>query len=221
MRLRSLAGLALHNLADNELRSWLLGLCACVSPPLQSPPCSSCTAPRRACTWPPTASVPTSSSCRAAPRRRSTGRCSWARSQRPGCRAPTSLGSPPSRGVAVASPQVYLESLSHASCCAVSHMFIVAYDPRTDFTVEPWLHQELGGELGLNKRWAAATSRCRSTTTSCSTATPCGCAASSSRPAPTWTRASLSPCRPPTPWPRARTPRPLGRSSSPRTASPR
>jgi putative ABC transport system permease protein len=55
------------------------------------------------------------------------------------------------RGVAVASPQVYLESLSHASCCAVSHMFIVAYDPRTDFTVEPWLHQELGGELGLQQ----------------------------------------------------------------------
>ena len=28
MRLRSLAGLALHNLAGNELRGWLLGLCA-------------------------------------------------------------------------------------------------------------------------------------------------------------------------------------------------
>jgi putative ABC transport system permease protein len=54
-------------------------------------------------------------------------------------------------GVAVASPQVYLESLSHASCCAVSHMFIVAYDPRTDFTVEPWLRQRLGGDLGLEQ----------------------------------------------------------------------
>ena len=30
-------------------------------------------------------------------------------------------------------------------------MFIVAYDPRTDFTVEPWLHQELGGDLGLEQ----------------------------------------------------------------------
>ncbi len=54
-------------------------------------------------------------------------------------------------GVAVASPQVYLESLSHASCCAVSHMFIIAFDPRTDFTVEPWLKQSLGGTLGLQQ----------------------------------------------------------------------
>ena len=54
-------------------------------------------------------------------------------------------------GVAVASPQIYLESLSHASCCAVSHMFIVAFDPRTDFTVEPWLRQRLGGTLGLQQ----------------------------------------------------------------------
>jgi putative ABC transport system permease protein len=54
-------------------------------------------------------------------------------------------------GVAVASPQIYLVSLSHASCCAVSHMFIVAFDPRTDFTVEPWLHRRLGGTLGLQQ----------------------------------------------------------------------
>lgn len=55
------------------------------------------------------------------------------------------------RGVAVASPQIYLESLSHASCCAVSDMFIVAFDPRTDFTVEPWLRRQLGGTLGLEQ----------------------------------------------------------------------
>ena len=55
------------------------------------------------------------------------------------------------KGVAVASPQIYLESLSHASCCAVSHMFIVAFDPRTDFTVEPWLRRQLGGTLGLQQ----------------------------------------------------------------------
>ena len=54
-------------------------------------------------------------------------------------------------GVAVASPQIYLESLSHASCCAVSHMFIIAFDPRTDFTVEPWLRRSLGGTLGLQQ----------------------------------------------------------------------
>ena len=54
-------------------------------------------------------------------------------------------------GVAVASPQIYLESLSHASCCAVSHMFIVAYDSQTDFTVEPWLRQHLDSDLGLQQ----------------------------------------------------------------------
>ena len=53
-------------------------------------------------------------------------------------------------GVAVASPQIYLESLSHASCCAVSHIFI-AFDPRTDFTVQPWLKRALGGDLGLQQ----------------------------------------------------------------------
>ena len=54
-------------------------------------------------------------------------------------------------GVAVASPQLYLSSLSNASCCAVSDMFMVAFDPRTDFTVEPWLKQKLGHELRLGE----------------------------------------------------------------------
>ena len=54
-------------------------------------------------------------------------------------------------GVAVASPQLYLSSLSNASCCAVSDMFMVAFDPRTDFTIEPWLKQKLGHELRLGE----------------------------------------------------------------------
>ena len=53
-------------------------------------------------------------------------------------------------GVAAASPQVYLSSLSGASCCAVSEMFIVVFDPATDFTVTPWLvTTRLGGQVGL------------------------------------------------------------------------
>jgi putative ABC transport system permease protein len=35
-------------------------------------------------------------------------------------------------GVASVSPQVYLRSLYGASCCAVSEMFLVVYDPATD-----------------------------------------------------------------------------------------
>ena len=51
------------------------------------------------------------------------------------------------RGVAAASPQLYLESLAHASCCSVSSMFVVAFDPATDFTLQPWLEKKLGGGL--------------------------------------------------------------------------
>ncbi|MBI5029954.1 MAG: FtsX-like permease family protein [Chloroflexi bacterium] len=48
--------------------------------------------------------------------------------------------------VQMASPQVYLETLTGASCCSVPSMFMVAYDPATDFTVRPWLVEKLGGD---------------------------------------------------------------------------
>jgi putative ABC transport system permease protein len=54
-------------------------------------------------------------------------------------------------GVAQASPQLYLESLSGASCCSVANMFMVAYDPKTDFTIQPWLKQKLGSSLKLGQ----------------------------------------------------------------------
>ena len=50
-------------------------------------------------------------------------------------------------GVASVSPQVYLQSLYSASCCAVSEMFIVVYDPSTDFTITPWLQSNLSRPL--------------------------------------------------------------------------
>ena len=50
-------------------------------------------------------------------------------------------------GVQAVSPQLYLASLFGASCCSVSEMFIVAYDPETDFTVTPWLNKNLGRGL--------------------------------------------------------------------------
>ncbi len=52
-------------------------------------------------------------------------------------------------GVETVSPQSYLASLFGASCCSVSEMFIVVYDPDTDFTVTPWLEKNLG--RGLRK----------------------------------------------------------------------
>jgi len=51
-------------------------------------------------------------------------------------------------GVDVVSPQIYLGSMYGASCCAVSEMFMVAFDPKTDFTITPWLIKNLGRELG-------------------------------------------------------------------------
>jgi len=50
-------------------------------------------------------------------------------------------------GVASVSPQIYLQSLYGASCCAVSEMFLVVYDPGTDFVVTPWLERTLGRAL--------------------------------------------------------------------------
>jgi putative ABC transport system permease protein len=50
-------------------------------------------------------------------------------------------------GVAQASPQLYLTSMANSSCCSVSTMFMFAFDPTTDFTVEPWLKEKLGHDL--------------------------------------------------------------------------
>ena len=50
-------------------------------------------------------------------------------------------------GVQSVSPQVYLSSLYGAACCSASEMFVVAYDPNTDFTVTPWLEKNLGRKL--------------------------------------------------------------------------
>jgi putative ABC transport system permease protein len=54
-------------------------------------------------------------------------------------------------GVAAVSPQLYLSSLKNASCCSASEMFLVAFDPATDFTVSPWLEKNLGGKLRLGE----------------------------------------------------------------------
>ena len=50
-------------------------------------------------------------------------------------------------GVEAVSPQIYLSSMFDSPCCAVSEMFIVVYDPETDFTIAPWLEKNLGRSL--------------------------------------------------------------------------
>jgi len=55
------------------------------------------------------------------------------------------------QGVVAASPQLYLSTLNNASCCTVASMFLVAYDPETDFTIEPWLNRTIGRGLNLGE----------------------------------------------------------------------
>lgn len=54
-------------------------------------------------------------------------------------------------GVAAASPQIYLSTLRGATCCSVPEMFLIAYDPATDFTLKPWLEKNLEGGLELGE----------------------------------------------------------------------
>jgi putative ABC transport system permease protein len=54
-------------------------------------------------------------------------------------------------GVGAVSPQLYLSTLSGASCCAVANMFLIAFDPATDFTIQPWLGDRIGGNLRLGE----------------------------------------------------------------------
>ncbi|HEX5807033.1 MAG TPA: ABC transporter permease [Anaerolineales bacterium] len=54
-------------------------------------------------------------------------------------------------GVAAASSQLFLSTMRGASCCSVSDMFMIGYDPATDFTMRPWLERHLEGELQLGE----------------------------------------------------------------------
>lgn len=54
-------------------------------------------------------------------------------------------------GVERVSPQLYLSTLRGATCCSVPEMFLIAYDPATDFTLRPWLESHLAGGLGLGE----------------------------------------------------------------------
>jgi putative ABC transport system permease protein len=51
-------------------------------------------------------------------------------------------------GVAKTSPQLYLETLTGAACCSAWDMFIIAFDPETDFTITPWLKEKLKRPIG-------------------------------------------------------------------------
>lgn len=50
-------------------------------------------------------------------------------------------------GVGQVTPQIYLQSLFGAACCSVSEMFLMVYDPASDYVVTPWLKQTIGRGL--------------------------------------------------------------------------
>jgi len=54
-------------------------------------------------------------------------------------------------GVEQVSPQLYLQSLTGAACCAAWELFIIAIDPETDFTIQPWLKEKLNKPLGFGE----------------------------------------------------------------------
>ena len=53
-------------------------------------------------------------------------------------------------GVKNATPQLFIKPTSF-SCCFNVDVFLVAFDPNTDFTVKPWLERHLSRKLGMNE----------------------------------------------------------------------
>lgn len=53
-------------------------------------------------------------------------------------------------GVKNATPQLFVKPTSF-TCCFNVDVFLVAFDPETDFTVKPWLEKNLNRKLGINE----------------------------------------------------------------------
>jgi putative ABC transport system permease protein len=51
-------------------------------------------------------------------------------------------------GVARVSPQLFLKTLIGVACCSAWEMFMIGFDPQTDFTVTPWVKEKLNKRLG-------------------------------------------------------------------------
>lgn len=54
-------------------------------------------------------------------------------------------------GVEVVSPQLYLSTIADSPFCSMPDLYLVAYDPVTDFVLEPWLEHEPVGNLRLGE----------------------------------------------------------------------
>ena len=54
-------------------------------------------------------------------------------------------------GVEAITPQLYLSTLIDSPYCSMPEMYLVAYDPRTDFVLKPWLDHDPIGNLRLGE----------------------------------------------------------------------
>lgn len=54
-------------------------------------------------------------------------------------------------GVQAATTQRYLATLKGVLCCAVPDMLLIAFDPKTDFTIQPWLESHDRGRLEIGQ----------------------------------------------------------------------
>jgi len=54
------------------------------------------------------------------------------------------------------SPQLYIKSLTGAACCSSWNVFLIGFDPETDFTIKPWLKKHLDKPLGPDDILAGA-----------------------------------------------------------------
>ncbi|MGW8161441.1 MAG: ABC transporter permease, partial [Desulfobulbales bacterium] len=59
-------------------------------------------------------------------------------------------------GVQKASPQLFIEPSSF-TCCFSVDVFLVAFDPKTDFTIRPWLQKNLRAPLANDEVIAGRT----------------------------------------------------------------
>jgi putative ABC transport system permease protein len=59
-------------------------------------------------------------------------------------------------GVAQVSPQLHLGSLANSPYSTRPELFVVAFDPATDFTVSPWMENGMDQELGVGEAIAGA-----------------------------------------------------------------
>ncbi len=49
------------------------------------------------------------------------------------------------------SAQLYIKSLTNATCCSAWNVFLIGFEPETDFTIKPWLSQQNKVTIGLDE----------------------------------------------------------------------